>query len=259
MKAREPAVRITTPELLGIDEMYKEEGEDGTSFGLSELGLLVSRFLVSGKFAGKSDEDERPTLRVKDSFNEVTLYVGSYYSESLEALDELKENDDLLVIGKVSVSNSQGQISKRFYLESISKISELERKYLESKSVQFMSERVKKISRAISSGTRDKEELIALLNSQRNGLGVYTRFSLKGSIDVEKFSDQIEVFLRNVNSGNRENILKEIKSYREISFNELVDKLGGRIPREELEEEIRNLMNDGEIMEIKTGIYRYVP
>jgi RPA family protein len=259
MKPREPAVRITTPELLGIDETYRDEGDESTSFGLSELGLLVSRFIISGKFVGKSDEDERPILRVKDSFNEVTLYVGSYYSESLEFLEELKENDNVITVGKVSISNAQGQFSKRFYLENISKISELERKYLESKSVQFMNERVKKISRAISSGIREKEELIALLNSYRNGLGLHVRFQLKGSIDVEKFSDQINVFLRNVNQGNRETILKEIKNFREISFEELVDKLGERIPREELEDEIRNLMSDGEIMEIKTGIYRYVP
>ena len=122
-----------------------------------------------------------------------------------------------------------------------------------------MNERVKKISRAISSGMREKEELAALLNSYRNGLGLHTRFELKGSIDVEKFSDQVEVFLRGVNKGNRESILKEIKNYREISLEEIVDKFGGRIPKEELEDEIRNLMNDGEIMEIKTGIYRYVP
>ena len=47
MKQREPALRMTTPELLGIDESYQESGEDGTTFGLTELGVLVSRFLVS--------------------------------------------------------------------------------------------------------------------------------------------------------------------------------------------------------------------
>ncbi len=258
MKQREPSVRITTTELLGLDETYQEGGEDGTSFGLSELGLLVSRFLVPGKFVGKMDEDERSILKIKDSFNEVSLYVGTYYSDDRGILEELSEGDNVVTVGKVSISNSQSQFSKRFYLESIAKISELERKYLEAESVHFLSERLKKISRAISSGTRDKEELSALMNSDKNGLGLFTRLELKGSIDVEKFSDQVEVFLAGVNKGNKDNILKEIKNYREISIDELADKFEGRMPREELEDEIRNLMNDGEIMEIKTGIYRYV-
>ncbi|MCL6003384.1 MAG: hypothetical protein M0Z77_08285 [Thermoplasmatales archaeon] len=259
MKQREPAVRISTPELLGMDEIYKEEGEDGTTYGLSELGLLVNRFLLVGKFVGKSDEDERSILRVKDSFNEVSLYVGSYYSDSLELLEELTESDNVLVVGKVSISSAQSQFSKRFYLENISRISELERKYLEAKAVQFLSDRVKKISRAISSGIKEKEELSTLLNSEKNGIGLSRRFELKGSIDVEKFSDQVNIFLQSVNKSNRDSILKEIKNYREISMDEIADKFDGKIPREELENEIRDLMNDGEIMEIKTGIYRYVP
>ncbi len=259
MKQREPALRMTTPELLGIDESYQESGEDGTTFGLSELGLLVSRFLVSGKFVGKMNEDERSIIRIKDSFNDVSLYVGSYYSDSLELLEELGEDDNVLVIGKVSISNSQSQFSKRFYLETIAKISELERKYFEAKSVQFLSDRVKKISRAISSGVREKEELAALMNSEKNGLGIFKRFESKGSVDIEKFTDQVDTFLAGVNKGNKESILKEIKNFREISLNEIIDKFEGKIPREELEDEIRNLMNDGEIMEIKTGIYRYVP
>ena len=259
MRQREPALRITTPELLGIDEVYHESGDDGTTYGLSELGLLVNRFLISGKFVAKMEEDDRSILKIKDSFNEVALSVGSYYSNSLEILEELAENDNVLIVGKVSISNSQSQFSKRFYLENISKISELHRKYFEAKSIQFMSERVKKISRAISSGIREKEELSALMNSERNGTGLFTRFELKGSLDVEKFSDQIEAFLQSVNKGNRESILREIKNYREISLDEMVNKFEAKIPREELEEEIRNLMNDGEIMEIKSGIYRYVP
>ncbi|MEM0136353.1 MAG: hypothetical protein QXU18_14200 [Thermoplasmatales archaeon] len=256
MKQREPAVRITTPELLGIDEVYQVAE---TSFGLSELGLLVNRFLFAGKFVGKSDENDRIIIRIKDTFNDISLYVGSYYSESLEIFEELTETDNVLVIGKISISNSQSQFSKKFYLENISKISELERKYIEAKSVQFLNERVKKISRAISSGIREKEELSVLMGSERNGIGLFRRFETKGSIDIEKFSDQVGLFLQQVNKGNRDSILREIKNFREISFDEIVGKFEGKIPREELEEEIRNLMNDGEIMEIKTGIYRYVP
>lgn len=256
MKQREPAVRIATPELLGIDEVY-EESE--TSFGLSELGLLINRFLLAGKFAGKSDEDDRSIIRVKDTFNEVSLYVGSYYSDSMEILEELKEDDNVIIVGKVSISNSHSQFSKRFYLENISKASELERKYFESKAVQFLNDRVKRIARAISSGIREKEELSALMDSERNGTGLSVRFEIKGSINVEKFSEQVSTFLQKVNKGNRESILREIKNFREISMAEIVDRFEGKIPREELEEEIRNLMNDGEIMEIKTGIYRYVP
>lgn len=94
------------------------------------MPLLVSRFLVSGKFVGKMNEDERSIIRIKDSFNDVSLYVGSYYSDSLELLEELGEDDNVLVIGKVSISNSQSQFSKRFYLENIRKISELERNTL---------------------------------------------------------------------------------------------------------------------------------
>ena len=90
-------------------------------------------------------------------------------------------------------------------------------------------------------------------------IGLSRRFEVKGSIDVEKFSEQVSSFLQQVNRGNRESILREIKNFREISMAEIADKFEGKIPREELEEEIRNLMNDGEIMEIKTGIYRYVP
>ncbi len=256
MKQREPAVRITTPELLGIDEVYEE---NETSFGLSELGLLINRFLLSGKFVGKSDEDDRPIVRVKDTFNEVSLYVGSYYSDSLEILEELNEDDNVIIVGKVSISNSQSQFSKRFYLENISKATEIERKYFESKAVQFLNDRVKKVARAISSGIRGKEELSVLMDSERNGIGLSRRFEVKGSIDVEKFSEQVSSFLQQVNRGNRESILREIKNFREISLAEIADKFEGKIPRDELEEEIRNLMNDGEIMEIKTGIYRYVP
>ncbi|MGC8562546.1 MAG: hypothetical protein ACP5UZ_03815 [Thermoplasmata archaeon] len=256
MKQREPAVRITTLELLGIDETYEE---NETSFGLSELGLLVNRFLLAGKFVGKSDEDDRSVIRVKDTFNDVSLYVGSYYSDSLEILEELNEDDNVLIVGKVSISNSQSQLSKRFYLENISKTSEMERKYLEAQSVQFLNDRVKKIARAISSGIREKEELAVLMNSERNGTGLFKRFEMNGSVDIEKFSEQVALFLQRVNKGNRDGILNEIKNFREISLNELVDKFDGKIAREELEEEIRNLMNDGEIMEIKTGIYRYVP
>lgn len=97
------------------------------------------------------------------------------------------------------------------------------------------------------------------MNSEKNGLGIFKRFESKGSVDIEKFRDQVDTFLAGVNKGNKESILKEIKNFREISLNEIIDKFEGKIPREELEDEIRNLMNDGEIMEIKTGIYRYVP
>ncbi len=259
MKAREPAVRITSTELLGIDEAYQEEGENGTLYGLSELGLLVNRFLLAGTFTGKSDEDDRPIIRIKDSFNEVMLYVGTYYAESLELLEELSEGDSIMAIAKVSISTAQSTISKRFYLESVKKISEMERRFLEATAVSFLDTRLKKISRAISSGIRGREELVAIMDSEKIGLGLFKRFEMKGSIDVEKFSDLVDSFIRILDKGNRDKILSEIKNYREISLEEIAEKLEGKIPREELEEEIRNLMNDGEIMEIKSGIYRYVP
>lgn len=258
MRQREPAVRITIPELLGIDDSFQEEGEDGTTFGLSEVGLLINRFLVAGKFVAKMDEDERSMIKVKDSFNEMSLYIGTYYSDSLEVLEELSEDDPIFVIGKVSISNSQSQFSKRFYAENVVKIKEIERKHLEAISVSFLNRRVNNISRAISSGMRDRDELSALMASEKLGLGLSRRFETKGSVDVEKFSGQINSFLEQLGRGNRETILNEIKNYREISIAEIADRFEGKIPREELEDEIRNLMSDGEIMEIKTGIYRYV-
>jgi RPA family protein len=259
MRQREAAVRVIIPEILGIDEAIEEIGEDGITYGLTELGLLVNRFFISGRFTGKMDENDRSIVKVKDSFNELSLYIGTYYSDNLELLEELTENDPVFVIGKVSISNSQSQFSKRFYAENIVKISEIERKYLEAKAVLFLKERVTKISRAISSGMKEKEELSTLMNSEKIGTGLFRRFGLKGSVDVEKFSDLIDTFLEGVGRGNRETILSEIKNYREISLEEIADKFEGRIPREVLENEIRNLMNDGEIMEIKSGMYRYIP
>jgi len=259
MRQREAAVRVIIPEILGIDEVIEETGEDSITYGLTELGLLVNRFLIAGRFAGRMDEDDRSIVKVKDSFNEVSIYIGTYYSDNLELLEELTENDPVFVIGKVSVSKSQSQFSKRFYAENIVKISEIERKYLEAKAVFFLKDRVTKISRAISSGMREREELATLMNSEKIGTGLYRRFGLKGSVDVEKFSDLIETFLEGIGRGDREMILGEIKNYREISIDEIADKFEGKIPREVLEDEIRNLMNEGEIMEVKSGIYRYVP
>ena len=49
-------------------------------------------------------------------------------------------------------------------------------------------------------------------------------------MDIEKFTDQVDTFLAGVNKGNKESILKEIKNFREISLNEIIDKFEGKIP-----------------------------
>lgn len=258
MKSREPALRVTTPEILGIDESISQ-GDDGVTHGLTELGLLVNRFLLSGKFAGKLDERDITIARVKDTLNEVSLYIGSYYDDSLELLEDLQEGDDVLVVGKASINADRDQFSKRFYAENIIKIPDLERKYLEMRAVSFMNERLNKISKAISSNTKEEEELSALMGSRRLGHGLFMRFQSRGSIDVEKFLALVASFTEGNVKLTREIILNEIKGHGSISVEDLAKSLKGKVSSEEIDQEIRNLMNDGEIMELKSGIYKYVP
>jgi len=81
---------------------------------------------------------------------------------------------------------------------------------------------------------------------------------MNGSVDIEKYISLITQYTESLTEKNREVILGEIKKFREISLDELVGRLGDRLGRETIEEELRNLLNDGEIMEVKTGIYRYI-
>ncbi|MGC8645117.1 MAG: hypothetical protein ACP5UO_02470 [Thermoplasmata archaeon] len=258
MKAREPAFRITSTELLGVDQSIVMD-EGGTALGLTELGLPVSRFMISGKFKGKSEESDRVLIRVSDTFNEVTLNVGNFFSQSLEVFEEIQLEDPVAVIGKVSILKGQSQFSKRFYAESIHKISETEMRYFEGRAVLFLKERTDRIAKAISSGLKEKRELAALMDSERLGFGLSKRFELNGSVDLEKYISLPGLFLESLSRRNREVILAEIRNFREISLEELMKKLGDKINREDIEDEIRNLLNDGEIMEVKTGIYRYIP
>ncbi len=257
MKSREPSMRVTTPEILGIDESVSE-GADGVTYGLTELGLLVNRFLLSGQFIGKMEEGDMIISRVKDSFNEISLYIGSYFDDSLDLLDELQENDDIIVIGKVSFGSSTDQLSKRFYAESIVKVQETVRKYLEVRAVFFMNERLNKISKAISSGTKEQEEISAIMGSKNLGSGLFKRFQSRGSVDVEKFSALVSSFVEKSGRQTREMVLDKIKKQSSISIEDLQRELNGKMGRELIEQEIRNLMNDGEIMELKSGIYKYV-
>lgn len=259
MNPREPAVRVTVPEILGIDEQTLIDGEGSTKYGLSELGLLVNRFLVAGKFVSRMDEEDKTLIRIKDSFNEFVFNLGDYYKESLELLEELEEGDDVIAIGKVWIGNSEENFSKKFFADSITKVSEQERKYAEATAVSFLDDRVKKISRAISAGTREVDELSVLMGSKRIGYGLSQRFELKNSIDIEKFVAVVNSFVGQSVLGNRETILEEIKKFREISLKEILDKLEDKIPKEEIEENVRDLLLDGEIMEVKTGIYKYIP
>jgi len=257
MKTREPAMRITSTELLGLDQFLITD-EGNTRIGLTELGLPVSRFLLAGRFSGKSDEGDRMFIRVSDSFNDVTMTVGNFFSQSLEVFDEIGQGETVAVIGKVSIPNTQSQFSKKFFAESIYKIPEAEMKYLEARALLFLKERTDKIAKAISSGLRERGELAALLDSDRLGLGLSKRFEMNGSVDIEKYISLITQYTESLTEKNREVILGEIKKFREISLDELVGRLGDRLGRETIEEELRNLLNDGEIMEVKTGIYRYI-
>lgn len=259
MSPREPAVRVTVSEILGIDEEAEARGEDKTKYGLSELGLTVNRFLVAAKFVSKMSEDERTIIRVKDSFNEISLYLGEYYKESLEALEELEEGDNVIAIGKLWIGDSKDYFSKKFYADSISKVTEQVRKYAEAKAVSFLNDRIKKISKAISSGIREEDELSILMESKRVGYGLAQRFKLKNSVDIEKFSSIVDSYVAQSVTGIRETILDEMKKFREISMDEMAERLEGKVTREELEENIRNLLLDGEIMEIKTGVFKYIP
>jgi RPA family protein len=258
MREREPAIRITTPEILGIDRAV-QHGEENTKYGLSELGLMVNRFLLGAIFLSKMNEEDRLMVKVKDSFNELLLYVGDYYSESIEALEDLHEGDNLLVIGKVWVSSSAENFTKKFFAENIIKTSESYRKYAEAKAVSFLNRRIKIISRAISTGVKTENELALMMESRRGGIGMAERFSSAGSIDVEKFSALVEEFVLKNLSGTRDAVLDEIKKFREVSVEELAERMEGKVQRNELEEYVRELLLDGEIMEVRTGVYRYVP
>ncbi|MEM0130089.1 MAG: hypothetical protein QW100_00415 [Thermoplasmatales archaeon] len=256
MKQREPAIRITTTELLGADEVVVDES--GQSLALTELGLPLSRFLLAGKYGGRSDENERILIRVSDYFNDMTLVVGNYFSESLEIFEEISVEDPVVIVGKISLSTAQNQISKRFYLEEIRKASETEMRYFQALAVAFLKERIEKIAKVISSGMRDRQELSALMGSYRLGFGLSKRFELKGSIDVEKFLNLVSSFTERLSRKNRQIVLDEIKESKEISLEELVHRLEGKMSRENIEEELGNLLNDGELMEVRTGVYRYI-
>ncbi|MEM0141187.1 MAG: hypothetical protein QXN66_04025 [Thermoplasmatales archaeon] len=256
MKPREPAIRITTTELLGIDEMVPDY--EGQTLGLTELGLPLSRFIMAGRYVGRSDENERVMVRISDDLNEVTMLVGNYFSESLEIFEEFEANDPLVIIGKVSFLTGQTQLSKRFYLENIRKISDVEMRYFQASAILFLKERIDKIAKAVSSGMKEKQELSALMDSERLGLGLSKRFELKGSVDVEKFISLVNSFTEGLSKKNKQIVLEEIKGNREISLEELVSRLGDKLSRESIEEELRNLLNEGELMEVRTGIYRYV-
>ncbi|MCL4412142.1 MAG: hypothetical protein M1526_02140 [Candidatus Thermoplasmatota archaeon] len=259
MNEREPAVRASTLELSGIDEMAEYGEERKAKYGLTETGLLVNRFLLGAQYLSKMDEDNRTVVKVKDSFNELFLYVGEFYSQSLEKLDELEQSDDLMVIGKVSLSTNQGYLSKRFYAESIIKISEATRKYLEAETVHNLDSRLRKITKIISAGIRDEDEIAKIMESPRYARGIKERLEKKGSVDIEKFRSSIEHFIDGNKTGNRDVVLNLIKSFREITYEEIIERTENKVGAEEIDQIINNLLAEGEITEIKSGVYKYIP
>ncbi|MEM0346832.1 MAG: hypothetical protein QW340_04085, partial [Thermoplasmatales archaeon] len=75
----------------------------------------------------------------------------------------------------------------------------------------------------------------------------------------EKFLNLVSSFTEKLSRKNRQIVLDEIKESKEISLEELVRRLASKMSRENIEEELGNLLNDGELMEVRTGVYRYVP
>ncbi len=259
MMEREPAQRVLSPELLGIDEIVTSGGEKAVKYGLTEMGLLVNRFLLAGQFISRSDEENQTLVKIKDSLNEVFLYVGQFYDYSLELLDEIEEGNDIIAIGKISISNNQGYISKRFYAEKIFKVSTQERKYAEISSAYFLHQRVINVSRIISSGLRERDEISKVMESERLARGIEERLQRKGSIDIEKFRAIVETVVAKNSIGNRDVVLKLIKDFREITYDELNERLGEEIGSEELEKIVDDLLSEGEITEIKSGTFKYIP
>ncbi|MGC8574401.1 MAG: hypothetical protein ACP5RG_00710 [Thermoplasmata archaeon] len=259
MIEREPAQRVLSPELLGIDEIVTSGEDKAVKYGLSEMGLLINRFMLAGQFTSRSDEEKQTVVKVRDSLNEVFLYVGQFYDYSLELLDEIEEGNDIIAIGKISISNNQGYISKRFYAEKIFKVTSAERKYAEISSAYFLNKRIINVSRIISSGIRERDEISKIMESERLARGIEERLQRKGSIDVEKFRAIVESVVTKSNTGNRDIVLQLIKDFREISYEELNERLSEKIGAEELEKIVENLLSEGEITEIKSGTFKYIP
>ncbi len=259
MIEREPAQRVLSPELLGIDEIVTSGEDKAVKYGLSEMGLLINRFMLAGQFTSRNDEEKQTVVKVRDSLNEVFLYVGQFYDYSLELLDEIEEGNDIIAIGKISISNNQGYISKRFYAEKIFKVTSAERKYAEISSAYFLHKRIINVSRIISSGIRERDEISKIMESERLARGIEERLQRKGSIDVEKFRAIVESVVAKSNTGNRDLVLQLIKDFREISYEELNERLSEKIGAEELEKIVENLLSEGEITEIKSGTFKYIP
>lgn len=259
MIEREPAQRVLSSELLGIDEIVTYGEGKQVKYGLTEMGLLVNRFIIGGQFVARNEEDGQTIIKIKDSLNELYLYVGQFYDSDLESLNEIEEGNDVIAIAKLSLSNNQGYLNKRFYAENIVKTSQVTRKFLELTAAQFLQKRVVNISRIITSGIKEKEEIAKILESERLSKGVTERLQRKGSIDVEKFRVIVESIVNKSSIGNREIVLDLIKNFREINYDELYERLSDKISGEELEKIIDNLLAEGEITEIKSGTYKFIP
>lgn len=259
MMEREPAQRVLSSELLGIDEIVSSGEEKAVKYGLTEMGLLVNRFLIAGQYVSRSDEESQTIVKIKDSLNEVFLYVGQFYDSDIGLLDEIEEENDLIAMGKISISNNQGYLNKRFYAEKIVKVSPNVRRYAEISAAYFLNQRVIHISRIISSGIKEKDEISRIVESERLARGIYERIQRKGSIDVEKFRAIVEAVVSTNTTGNKETVLGLIKNFREITYEDLNERLGDKISTEEVEKIIDDLLAQGEITEIRPGTFKYIP
>lgn len=246
--------------LITLDELHDAEPAsiNGENLSITSLGLAFKKFICVGKVMNKMEENERKILKVGNDTYELYFNIGQFFQGDPEKMWDLSIDTKIIISGSISFKEKNGINERTLYAENFRSISEMEYNYYMIHSLKFLNDRVKLVSRIVSAGITDYNEIIAVSGSQFIAEGIYQRIKENKGFDIAKFESLVASASSNEEKTTRENVLDIIKSRGEISLSELINILGERMSREEIEEAIVDLMSSGEITEFRREIYRYV-
>ncbi len=246
--------------LMTLDELNDAEPViiNEENLNITSLGLAFKKFICVGKVMNKMEENDRKILKVGNDTYELYFNIGQFFQGDSEKMWELSIDSKIIISGSLSFKEKNNSLERTLYAENFRSISEVEYSYYQVQAIKFLSDRVKLVSRIVSAGITDYNEIIAVSGSKFIADGIFYRIKENKGFDIAKFESLVTSISSTEEKTTRDTVLDLIKSRGEISLTELINSLGDRISKEEIEEAILDLMSSGEITEFRREIYRYV-
>ncbi len=269
-KKREPARWIFAKELRNTSLTTLEGDEENKKeYFITQGGSVGRRILFCGKITQKNGEGDMIKMVVADLTGAfyLTFFPKDFNQETKLQIDKVKENDEVMVIGRTSYFKSpEGKFFININPESVRTVEESDSEYWKTQSLSYLKRRITILHELQKSPDLTEDQLVAMGFNQEEAEGckkaieAYERPNIGPleelllASDTNNVSEAALVLKEQVL-----NLVKENGLIGGITYQEILDQLSSKgIDSKQLDEILNLLGSDGEIYESEKRKFRPV-